>query len=300
MNKPLAADFVVFAIFLLGPLVEWRWFWPRLVRSTAAGVRGARTAYYWGTIAVEWIPTLYVLTLWLVFRRPWDNLYLGRSSLFRLGLGLAFALVVIIFLWNQQRTILARPKLIQQVRRKMSFADPFLPHTDAERRHFWFVAITAAVCEEILYRGFLFSFLRAWSGIIAAVVISSIVFGFAHLYQGYRHAPRTALVGLFLAVVVLLSKSLWPAILIHAAIDFSSGELGFAISRAAPGESAGRPAADFVGGWSIERTPARISGAAIPAWPEPRRAVFRVPVFEFSFLLSCTIETTYRFLKNAL
>jgi len=51
--------------------------------------------------------------------------------------------------------------------------------------------------------------------------------------------PRTALVGLFLAVVVVLTKSLWPAILIHAAIDFSSGELGFAISRAASEESAG-------------------------------------------------------------
>jgi membrane protease YdiL (CAAX protease family) len=116
----------------------------------------------------------------------------------------------------------------------------------AEVANFWFVAITAGICEEILYRGFLFSFLRAWSGIVAALVISSIVFGWAHLYQGYRLLPRTALVGLFLAVVVVLAKSLWPAILIHAAIDCSSGELGFAIPRAAGGESAGRPAADLL------------------------------------------------------
>jgi len=39
---------------------------------------------------------------------------------------------------------------------------------------------------------------------------------------------------------VVLTKSLWPAILIHAAIDFSSGELGFAINRAASEESVGR------------------------------------------------------------
>ena len=246
MSKPLAADYLVFAFFLFGPLVEWLWLWPRHVRATAAGVHGARAAYYWATIVVEWISTLYVLALWAVYGRSWDNLYLGRSPLFRLGLGLAFALAVVMFLWHQRRTILARPKLIERVRQQMSFADPFLPHTGAERYLFWFVAITAGICEEILYRGFLFSFLRAqfsllgvWTGIIAAIAISSIAFGWAHIYQGYRHAPRTALVGLFLAVVVVLTKSLWPAILIHAAIDFSSGELGFAIHRAASGEPAG-------------------------------------------------------------
>jgi len=246
MSKPLAADYLVFAVFLFGPFVEWLWLWPRHVRATAAGVRGARAAYYWGTLAAEWMPTLYVLVLWAVLGRPWDNLYLGRSSLFPLGLGLAFALAVIILLWHQQRTILARPKLIERVRQKMSFADPLFPHTDAERYHFWFVAITAGICEEILYRGFLFSFLRAWSGIIAAIVISSIVFGWAHIYEGYRHVPRTALVGLFLAVIVVLTKSLWPAILIHASIDFYSGELGFAINRATSEESPGRFAADLL------------------------------------------------------
>lgn len=232
MNNPVAADYLVFAVFLLGPVLEWLWLWPRHVRATAAGVRGARATYYWATIAGEWIPTLYVLALWVVFGRPWDNLYLSRSSPLRLGLGLAFALAVIVPLWNQQRTILTRPKLIERVRQKMSFADPLFPHTDAERYHFWFVAITAGICEEILYRGFLFSFLRAWTGILAAIVLSSMVFGWAHIYQGYRLVPRTALIGLFLAVVVVLTKSLWPAILIHAAIDFSSGELGFAIHRA--------------------------------------------------------------------
>src|SRR3974377_132198 len=80
MNKPWAADCVVFAFFVLGPLVEWHWVWPRLFRAPAAGLRGARTAYYRGTLAFEWIPTLYVLALWAVFGRPWESLYLGRSS----------------------------------------------------------------------------------------------------------------------------------------------------------------------------------------------------------------------------
>jgi membrane protease YdiL (CAAX protease family) len=44
------------------------------------------------------------------------------------------------------------------------------------------VAITAGICEQILYRDFLFGFLRAWSGMISAIVISSIAFGWAHIY----------------------------------------------------------------------------------------------------------------------
>jgi membrane protease YdiL (CAAX protease family) len=83
------------------------------------------------------------------------------------------------------------------------------------------------------------SFLSTSTGIIAAIVISSIVFSWAHVYPGNRVVPRNAFVGLLLAVVVVLSKSLWPAILIHTAMDFSSGELGFAFHRAASEESAG-------------------------------------------------------------
>jgi membrane protease YdiL (CAAX protease family) len=255
MSTPLAADYVVLAVFLLGPVLERLWLWPRHVRATAAGVRGARNAYYRSTIAIEWILTLYVLALWAVLGRPWDDLYLGRGSLLRLGLGLAFALAVIVFFWNQQRAVLARPKLIERVRQKMSFAEALFPHTGGERYHFWLVAITAGICEEILYRGFLFNFVHAlfsflggWTGIVAAIVISSIVFGWAHIYLGYRQAPRTALVGPFLAVVVVLTKSLWPAILIHAAIDVSSGELGFAVHQAGSGESAGRLAAELLPG----------------------------------------------------
>jgi len=253
MTKPLAADYLLLLFLLLYPFLNWLWLWPRLVRATAAGVPGARAADYWGTIAIEWIFTVYVLAVWFVFGRSWDSLYVGHAPFLRLGLGLALALAVILFFCHQHRTIFARPKLIESVRQKMRFADPFSPHTDAERYHFWFVAITAGICEEILYRGFLFSFLRAlfsflgeWTGIIAAMVISSIVFGCAHIYQGNRFVPRIALVGLFFAVVVVLTKSLWPAILIHAAIDLHSGELAFGVHRAASQESPGRFAADLL------------------------------------------------------
>ena len=38
---------------------------------------------------------------------------------------------------------------------------------------------------------------------------------------------RTAVVGAVLALVVLAAGSLWPAILIHAAMDLISSDLGY-------------------------------------------------------------------------
>jgi len=72
-------------------------------------------------------------------------------------------------------------------------------------------------------------YLGIWMGPIAAVILSSILFGFGHIYMGVAQVPRTATVGLVFALVAFASGSLWPAILLHAAIDWNSGELGFHI-----------------------------------------------------------------------
>ncbi len=65
------------------------------------------------------------------------------------------------------------------------------------------------------------------------MILSSIVFGCAHIYLGVAQVPRTAIVGFMLALIVVAAGSLWPAIAIHAALDLSSGEIGFRVGRAA-------------------------------------------------------------------
>jgi membrane protease YdiL (CAAX protease family) len=109
-----------------------------------------------------------------------------------------------------------------------------LPRTPGERRGFAAVSITAGICEELLFRGFLMWYFAGW-GIVAAVVVSSLLFGFAHIYQGIQSVPRTGILGLVLCLIVVAAGSLWPAIIIHAAIDLNSGDLGYrALSGAKP------------------------------------------------------------------
>ncbi len=98
----------------------------------------------------------------------------------------------------------------------------FLPATAPDRRWFVAVSVTAGVCEEVVYRGFLIRYLHAgpWAASPAvAVVVAAAVFGLAHGYQGVRGVLLTALVGVGLTGLFLLSGNLAVPILAHAALD---------------------------------------------------------------------------------
>lgn len=75
------------------------------------------------------------------------------------------------------------------------------------------MALVPAICEEVLFRGYLLSaFEKSW-GIVAAIVISSLVFGAFHV-QLPNLIPLTVL-GAVMAVMTWLSGSVWPAVLAH-------------------------------------------------------------------------------------
>ena len=97
-----------------------------------------------------------------------------------------------------------------------------LPVTREERRWFFVVSITAGVCEEVVYRGFLIHYLMgapAGIGVTLAVVVSSVIFGIGHIYQGVRGAIGTAILGFVFAVLFVVTGNLAAPILLHAAID---------------------------------------------------------------------------------
>jgi len=82
------------------------------------------------------------------------------------------------------------------------------------------VAPTAAFCEELLYRGFLFRQLLEWTDSVPwALIISSLGFGLAHAYQGVHGMARTALLGALLAVPLIRTGSLYPSMAAHFVID---------------------------------------------------------------------------------
>lgn len=81
-----------------------------------------------------------------------------------------------------------RSAAIQEKKEKAFLQFSFmLPLTGAERIWWIFVSLTAGITEEILYRGFLihYFFSAPFHGALAvAVIVSCVIFGTGHLYQG--------------------------------------------------------------------------------------------------------------------
>lgn len=89
------------------------------------------------------------------------------------------------------------------------------------------LAVFVGFYEEIVFRGFLLGRLHVLFGsartrvrtAALAVVVSSALFALGHAYQGAVGVLQTFVAGASLATLVLVTRSLWPAIVAHAAID---------------------------------------------------------------------------------
>lgn len=87
------------------------------------------------------------------------------------------------------------------------------------------LAFVPAVCEELVFRGFLLSALRGRVSTLAAVAVVGAVFGLFHLYM--EKIPVHALLGAVLAWMTLRSGSILPAMVVH----FANNALPLAATR---------------------------------------------------------------------
>ncbi len=87
------------------------------------------------------------------------------------------------------------------------------------------VWVVVAFFEEFVYRGYI---MLQWERLLkkypykklAAVLLSAIIFGFAHSYQGTTGIIFSGIIGVFLGIIFYLNnKNLWLVILIHGLVD---------------------------------------------------------------------------------
>jgi CAAX protease family protein len=99
-----------------------------------------------------------------------------------------------------------------------------IPGTALELLAWCCLSITAGICEEIIFRGYLQrQFAGATRSMFAGVLLSAVVFGGAHGYEG---GPRMLLIGVYGLMFGLLAwwrKSLRPGMIAHAWHDAISG-----------------------------------------------------------------------------
>lgn len=75
------------------------------------------------------------------------------------------------------------------------------------------LAITPAICEELLFRGYVQRQAERGAGIVAGILISGIVFGLYHIRL--TQAIPLCVLGVYLAWLTWRTGSLWPAVAVH-------------------------------------------------------------------------------------
>ena len=212
-------------IFLaLGVLLPWRGRarMKKLLAMPHVSVM-ERLALYASTIAFQWLAV--AIVGWRVWARGYTAQQLGlvfhdRTKL--LIAGIVGAVVIGILQWLNLRRVSRIP--LESRGPLQAIAERILPQTAVELPPYLALAITAGLCEEFLYRGFAMAALAS-TGLSArlVVLVSSILFGLAHSYQGRGGIVMTFVVGLLLGASRLAYNSMVPAVFWHSAIDIVAG-----------------------------------------------------------------------------
>jgi membrane protease YdiL (CAAX protease family) len=217
-------DFLLILV-VLGVIVPWR----GTVRVKELLARphlntADRLLLYASTIAFQWIAVAVV---------AWRCAARG-VGLAQLALAVptperttAIAAALTVFLGGNQVFSLHRLARLPAERRGFMYqlARKLLPQNRVEMFAFVALAVTVALCEEFLYRGFVFAAFErsAVHFLPIAVAGSSVFFALAHSYQGRRGVITTLFVGVIFALARIGTESLVPSIVAHLFTDLIGG-----------------------------------------------------------------------------
>lgn len=186
-------------------------------------------ARYLRTMLRGWVVAGAVVIAWKLAGRPFDQLGLGwpPEPLGAAAIAVAAAAVGVLA-WQVTFGFRPSEKDLAGWKRQLD-ALKLAPRNAREFLVFIPVSVTAGVWEEVFYRGFLMWFFAPLAGVVGSIVISSVIFGAGHAYQGWKGVVRTAFAGAFFATGYALTGSLWWLMILHAAVDVFAGVLAWRV-----------------------------------------------------------------------
>ncbi|MGE7874689.1 CPBP family intramembrane glutamic endopeptidase [Bacillus paramycoides] len=190
--------------------------------------QNARVPFYIRTMSLLWVLTILMLITSYSINIPFEEYGLklpsanSRVSKYFENMNISWLIGVCIGL-IVPLIILKKNKVFQRYTEKqMSDVSEMLPSNYRESILWIFICITAGVTEELLFRSFMMNYLLQLFpalSTIGVLVISSIIFGLAHFYQGWKGIVGTTILGFMLGRVYVATGSIYPSMLIHMLID---------------------------------------------------------------------------------
>src|SRR5258706_379839 len=218
---------ILLIFFVLGVIVPWRG--RKRLQQLLAKPRvesGERLSLYFSTIAFQWIAAS--VAAWRAWAHGYTATQLGLAmpARFRLfAITVCGEVLIVMLQWlNLRRMGRSTSPLRGPLQ---ALAERILPQSTKELIPFLALAFTAGLCEEFLYRGFAMAVISR-TGLPAGVVIllSSILFGLAHLYQGRAGFVSTMVLGILFGISRAALGSLVPVIVWHVGVDVVAGTAG--------------------------------------------------------------------------
>ena len=183
-----------------------------------------RALIYFLTMAIEWI-----IVAFIAWGARWKGASLSilagsfsptlRSIARDLGLAIAFLIAANVVLG-----------ILSFILGRIFHATPnaamknFLPHTGLEIAIWMLLALTAGICEEMIFRGYLQRQFTLWTGNAAAgIAVQGILFGVAHAYQGPTQILLIVVYGCMFGSLAYWRKSLRPGMAAHFIQDAIGG-----------------------------------------------------------------------------
>ncbi len=181
--------------------------------------------YIWG-IGWEWILAGLV---WLGIRKRYRlrDVIGGRWASFDdffldiLIAALFWTIAAVVLATGAKLMHLDQAEKIDTMRRQLGF---LTPNTRLELGVWFLLSSTAGFCEEFIFRGYLqLQFAAMTRSMLAGALLSAVVFGASHGYEGGARMILIGIFGLMFGLLAWWRKSLRPGMIAHAWHDALSG-----------------------------------------------------------------------------
>jgi membrane protease YdiL (CAAX protease family) len=191
-------------------LVIWPAFsvWVSSNGDLPAEIKNLSLEIYLPTLLIQLL--LILMVLWALLRAREKIGSVGLVGINRQNtlIGIFFLVFATILFSVLSQVIhgLDQPKEIEQ----------YLPKTGLDYSLWIILSLSAAIGEELSFRGFLLTRLTPVLGNFwAAALLSSISFGIGHLYQGAVGVIFTGMYGFLFAILFYWRKSIYPCMIAH-------------------------------------------------------------------------------------
>ena len=214
----------IHTILMLVALTGWTVAAKILAGQMRAAASPNRVRLYLVTILVEWFFFVLVVagvrrsgaSVFLVLGEQWHS---ARQVLRDIGIAAWFWVIALALLW-----IFGRLLRVDAQGRNMQF---IFPHGGAEIALWIALSVTAGICEETIFRGYLQrQFMALTKSAPAGILLSAAGFGAAHAYQGLRMVILIGLLGAMLGILAYWRGSVRPGMIVHAWQDSLGGVVG--------------------------------------------------------------------------